>query len=73
MEKLLLHILLNKNNNGSLANVAFSTECLLAGFIQKVNEETTFVLPSDVQRFFVSPQEAGVCALIACVLGEIRR
>lgn len=52
------------------ANVAFSNGSLLAGFIERVMKQQPLSCPSDVKRFFVSPQESGEICLSACVLGE---
>jgi FlaA1/EpsC-like NDP-sugar epimerase len=52
------------------ANVAFSNGSLLAGFIERVMKQQPLSCPSDVKRFFVSPQESGEICLLACVLGE---
>lgn len=52
------------------ANVAFSNGSLLAGFIERFNKRQPFSSPSDIKRYFVSPQEAGELCLIACMLGE---
>lgn len=52
------------------ANVAFSQGSLLAGFLERLNKRQPFSSPSDVRRYFVSPQEAGELCLLACMLGE---
>ncbi len=52
------------------ANVAFSNGSLLAGFIERVMKQQPLSCPSDVKRFFVSPQESGEICLLACVLGQ---
>jgi FlaA1/EpsC-like NDP-sugar epimerase len=52
------------------ANVAFSNGSLLAGFIDRVMKQQPLSCPSDVKRFFVSPQESGEICLLACVLGK---
>jgi FlaA1/EpsC-like NDP-sugar epimerase len=52
------------------ANVAFSNGSLLAGFIERVMKQQPLSCPSDVKRYFVSPQESGEICLSACVLGE---
>jgi len=52
------------------ANVAFSNGSLLAGFIERVMRQQPLSCPSDVKRFFVSPQESGEICLLACVLGK---
>jgi FlaA1/EpsC-like NDP-sugar epimerase len=52
------------------ANVAFSNGSLLAGFIERIMKQQPLSSPSDVKRFFVSPQESGEICLLACVLGK---
>jgi len=52
------------------ANVAFSNGSLLQGFIERVMKLQPLSSPSDVKRFFVSPQESGEICLMACVLGQ---
>ncbi len=52
------------------ANVAFSQGSLPAGFLERLNKRQPLSSPSDVRRYFVSPQEAGELCLLACMLGE---
>lgn len=52
------------------ANVAFSNGSLLAGFIERIMKQQPLSCPSDVKRFFVSPQESGEICLAACMLGD---
>ena len=52
------------------ANVAFSNGSLPAGFIERIMKQQPLSSPSDVKRFFVSPQESGEICLLACVLGK---
>lgn len=52
------------------ANVAFSNGSLLAGFIDRLMKSQPFSSPSDVKRYFVSPEESGQICLMACVLGK---
>ena len=51
------------------ANVAFSNGSLPAGFIERMMKQQPLSSPSDVKRFFVSPDESGEICLMACVLG----
>lgn len=51
------------------ANVAFSNGSLPAGFIERMMKRQPLSSPSDVKRFFVSPDESGQICLMACVLG----
>lgn len=52
------------------ANVAFSNGSLPAGFIERMMKQQPLSSPSDVKRFFVSPDESGEICLMACVLGS---
>jgi len=51
-------------------NVAFSDGSLLHGFDQRVKKRQPIVAPSDIFRYFISPQESGELCLIAAVLGN---
>lgn len=52
------------------ANVAFSNGSLLDGFIYRIMKNQPLSAPSDVKRYFVSPEESGQICLLACILGE---
>ena len=52
------------------ANVAFSNGSLLAGYIERLMQHQPISCPSDVQRYFVSPEESGQICMLACMLGE---
>jgi len=52
------------------ANVAFSNGSLLAGYIERLMQLQPISCPSDVQRYFVSPEESGQICMLACMLGE---
>jgi FlaA1/EpsC-like NDP-sugar epimerase len=52
------------------ANVAFSNGSLPLGFLERFNKKQPWSCPSDIKRFFVSPQESGQICLIASILGE---
>lgn len=54
------------------ANVAFSNGSLPAGFLARIQKLQPLSGPSDVRRFFVSPEESGQICLLACMLGENR-
>lgn len=51
------------------ANVAFSNGSLPAGFLERLLKRQPLSAPSDVRRYFVSPEEAGQLCLLACILG----
>jgi len=59
-----------KITTARFANVAFSNGSLLDGFIERVLKQQPLSCPSDVKRFFVSPDEAGQICLCACILGK---
>ncbi len=54
------------------ANVAFSNGSLLAGFIDRIMRKQPLAAPSDVKRYFVSPDESGQICMLACILGNNR-
>lgn len=54
------------------ANVAFSNGSLPAGFLTRISKLQPLSAPSDVRRFFVSPEESGQICLLSCILGENR-
>ena len=71
MEKLIL----SKKNNfrvstARFANVAFSNGSLLDGFIFRLNKNQPLSCPSDIKRFFVTPEQSGQICLLATFLGE---
>lgn len=52
------------------ANVAFSDGSLLHGFNQRILKKQPIVAPTDVKRYFVTPQESGELCLMSCIFGE---
>jgi len=54
------------------ANVAFSNGSLPAGFIARLSKLQPLSAPSDVKRYFVSPEESGQICMLACMLGNNR-
>jgi len=52
------------------ANVAFSNGSLLDGFINRLMKWQPFSVPTDVKRYFVSPEESGQICMLACMLGK---
>ncbi len=54
------------------ANVAFSDGSLLHGFRKRIEKNQPLSAPSDVRRYFVTPQESGELCLMSCLLGENR-
>ena len=54
------------------ANVAFSNGSLPAGFIARLQKLQPISAPSDVKRYFVSPEESGQICMLSCMLGDNR-
>lgn len=54
------------------ANVAFSNGSLPAGFLNRIQKLQPISAPSDVRRYFVSPEESGQICMLACILGNNR-
>lgn len=74
-KKLMERVLLAYSNNikistARFANVAFSNGSLLAGFVERIMKRQPLSAPSDVRRYFVSPEESGQLCMLACILGE---
>ena len=71
MEKLILS---KKNqfkvSTARFANVAFSNGSLLDGFINRLNKKQPLSCPSDIKRFFVTPEQSGQICLLATFLGQ---
>jgi FlaA1/EpsC-like NDP-sugar epimerase len=54
------------------ANVAFSDGSLLYGFNQRIEKRQPIAAPSDIERYFITPQESGELCLMSCIFGENR-
>lgn len=54
------------------ANVAFSNGSLPVGFLARIQKLQPLSAPSDVKRYFVSPEESGQICMLSCMLGENR-
>jgi len=54
------------------ANVAFSDGSLLHGFNQRFSKRQPISAPSDVRRYFLTPQESGELCLMSGLLGDNR-
>lgn len=61
-----------KVKTARFANVAFSNGSLPAGFLTRIQKLQPLSAPSDVKRYFVSPEESGQICMLACMLGENR-
>ena len=70
MENVLMaHSKTLKISTARFANVAFSNGSLLASFIERIMKRQPLSAPSDVKRYFVSPEESGQLCMLACLLG----
>lgn len=54
------------------ANVAFSNGSLPAGFLERINQHQPLSAPSDVKRYFVSPEESGQICMLSAMIGDNR-
>ncbi len=71
MEKLILSKKKNfRVSTARFANVAFSNGSLLDGFIHRLNKQQPLSCPSDIKRFFVTPEQSGQICLLATFLGD---
>lgn len=52
------------------ANVAFSNGSLPDSWITRIMKHQPLVAPTDVKRYFVSPEESGQICMLACMLGH---
>ena len=71
MEKLIL----SKQNEfrvstARFANVAFSNGSLLDGFLYRLNKKQPLSCPTDIKRFFVTPEQSGQICLLATFLSN---
>ena len=54
------------------ANVAFSDGSLLHGFNQRLLTKQPISAPTDVLRYFITPQESGELCMLSCLFGNNR-
>ena len=59
-----------KVTTARFANVAFSNGSLPDGWLHRVQKLQPLAAPSDVKRYFVSPEESGQICMLACILGR---
>ena len=59
-----------KVTTARFANVAFSNGSLPDGWIHRIAKLQPLAAPSDVKRYFVSPEESGQICMLACILGN---
>lgn len=59
-----------KVTTARFANVAFSNGSLPDSWLHRLQKKQPLAAPSDVKRYFVSPEESGQICMLACVLGN---
>lgn len=59
-----------KVTTARFANVAFSNGSLPDSWIHRMKKNQPLVAPTDIKRYFVSPEESGQICLLACILGK---
>ena len=59
-----------KVTTARFANVAFSNGSLPDGWIHRLQKKQPLAAPSDVKRYFVSPEESGQICMLACIPGN---
>jgi FlaA1/EpsC-like NDP-sugar epimerase len=70
MEFFLMHESVNfKISTARFANVAFSDGSLLQSFVQRFEKKQPIVAPTDIKRFFITPEESGQLCLLSSILG----
>ena len=73
MEMFLMRRSLDINiSTARFANVAFSDGSLLHSFNQRIEKVQPIVVPNDIKRYFLTPQESGELCLMSCIFGENR-
>jgi len=73
MEMFLMRLSVDiKISTARFANVAFSDGSLLHGFNHRMEKRQPIAAPSDIKRYFVTPQESGELCLMSCIFGENR-
>lgn len=71
MEQVLLrHSRRQSVSTARFANVAFSNGSLPAGFLMRLEKRQPIAAPRDVERYFLSHEEAGQLCLLAALLGR---
>lgn len=59
-----------KVTTARFANVAFSNGSLPDGWLHRLQKKQPLSAPSDVRRYFISPEESGQICMLACILGN---
>lgn len=73
MEKFLMRRSQEINiSTARFANVAFSDGSLLDSYKRRIEKNQPIVAPTDIKRYFVTPEESGQICLMSCIFGETR-
>lgn len=59
-------------SSARFANVAFSDGSLLSAFNMRLMKDQPIAAPTDIKRYFVTPEESGKLCLMSAILGENR-
>lgn len=59
-----------KVTTARFANVAFSNGSLPDSWRHRIDKRQPLAAPTDVKRYFVSPEESGQICLLACIMGN---
>ena len=59
-----------KISTARFANVAFSNGSLLYGFVERMMKKQPLSSPSDIKRYFISPEESGQLCMLACMMSN---
>jgi FlaA1/EpsC-like NDP-sugar epimerase len=71
MELCLMHLGATLPVSGArFANVAFSHGSLLESFVKRLEKGQPLSMPNDIQRFFISTDEAGIICMFSALLGK---
>jgi FlaA1/EpsC-like NDP-sugar epimerase len=57
-------------SSSRFANVAFSDGSLLHGFEQRYKYNQPISIPTDVERYFITPQESGELCMLSAIFGK---
>lgn len=59
-------------SSSRFVNVAFSEGSLLKSFLSRLEKKQPIALPTNIQRYFITQEEAGNLCILATLLGENR-
>jgi len=59
-----------KVSTARFANVAFSDGSLLDGFLNRYDKQQPITAPSDIKRYFIKQQDAGILCIFSSLLGK---